>query len=44
VNFVTSPEHARAYLADHPRLTGQLLPQPVAIEYAQAVFGRLLNG
>lgn len=43
VNFVTSPDHARAYLATHTHLTGQLLGQQAAIELAQAVFGPLLR-
>lgn len=43
INFVTSPEHAHAYLASHPGLTGELLTQAVAVELARAVFGPLLR-
>ncbi|HEY1642868.1 MAG TPA: alkylmercury lyase family protein [Streptosporangiaceae bacterium] len=44
VNFHTSPDHARAYLAHHPELTGELLlAQHPAIEYAHAAFGALLH-
>ena len=42
VNFVSGPDHARAYLASHPELTGHLLSQGAAIEFAGAVFGSLL--
>jgi Alkylmercury lyase len=43
VNFFTSPDHAAAYLASHPGLTGQLLAQRTAIELAGVVFGALLG-
>ncbi len=44
VNFHTSPNHAQAYLAHHPELTGELLlAQHPAIEYAHAAFGALLH-
>lgn len=44
VNFYTSPNHARANLANHPELTGELLlAQGGAIELAGAVFGALLH-
>lgn len=44
VNFHTSPNHAQAYLAQHPELTDELLlAQHPAIEYAHAAFGALLH-
>ena len=43
INFVTSPDHARAYLASHPELAGELLSQDAAIRLARAVFGSLLG-
>lgn len=42
INFHTAPEHAQAYLAAHPDLTGQILDQPTAVELARLVFGPLL--
>jgi hypothetical protein len=43
INFVTSPEHAQAYLASHPELTGELLGQAAAVQLAGALFGPLLG-
>ncbi|MGH3439032.1 MAG: hypothetical protein ACRDRN_21540 [Sciscionella sp.] len=41
VNFHTSPNHAQAYLAHHPELTGEfLLAQHPAIEYERGIGGR----
>ena len=44
VNFVTSPDHAGAYLAGHPGLTGHLIGQRAAVELGRALFGPLLDG
>lgn len=43
VHFVTSKDHALAYLSGHPRLTGGLLGQGAATGLAGAVFGPLLR-
>ncbi|MGH3303222.1 MAG: alkylmercury lyase family protein [Streptosporangiaceae bacterium] len=43
VNFFTSADHARCYLASHPELAGQLLDQHTAVELADMVFGMLLH-
>jgi Alkylmercury lyase len=43
VNFVASPDHARAYLAGHPDLNGHLLSQQAAVGLAGEVFGSLLG-
>ncbi len=42
--FHASPEAARAYLASHPGLDGQVLGQDTAIEYGRLNFGTLLTG
>ncbi len=42
--FHASPESARAYLASHPGLDGQVLGQDTAIECGRLNFGTLLTG
>ncbi|MGH3446247.1 MAG: hypothetical protein ACRDP4_01345, partial [Nocardioidaceae bacterium] len=44
INFHTHPDHARAYLADHPALAGPMLDQDTAVDLAGATFGPLLGG
>jgi alkylmercury lyase-like protein len=43
VHFFSSGENARGYLAERPRLTGEILGIPVAAEAGKAIFGNLLG-
>jgi hypothetical protein len=43
VHFFSSPESARAYLAERPQMTGQILAMPDAAEAGRAIFGDLLT-
>jgi alkylmercury lyase len=43
VNFVTRPDTAQHYLANHPELSGALFDQQVAVKLAADIFGPLLD-
>jgi Alkylmercury lyase len=43
INFYAQTDTARAFLRDHPELTGQVLGQRTAIEAAEMIFGPLLG-
>jgi hypothetical protein len=43
VHFFSSPESARAYLAERPRMTGQILAMPAAAEAGRVIFGDVLT-
>lgn len=43
VHFFSRPEHAQAYLADNPALSGEVYDQSGSIEVGQIIFGSLLG-